>query len=58
MEDDGSERCVACSLCSRVCPALAIEVQAGETESEKEDIQKFRINMVRYTFSTVLQYIS
>jgi NADH-quinone oxidoreductase subunit I len=35
-EDNGEERCVACGLCSRVCPALAIEVQAGETEREKE----------------------
>ncbi|MGV8017567.1 MAG: 4Fe-4S binding protein [Ignavibacteria bacterium] len=35
-EDNGVERCVACGLCSRVCPALAIEVQASETELEKE----------------------
>ena len=27
-ENNGVERCVACGLCSRVCPALAIEVQA------------------------------
>ena len=39
---------MACSLCSRVCPALAIEVQAGETTKEKERYPvKFEINMLR-----------
>jgi NADH-quinone oxidoreductase subunit I len=46
-EADG-ERCVACGLCSRVCPALAIEVQAEETQKEKERAPKlFEINMLR-----------
>ena len=50
-EDDGGERCVACGLCSRVCPALAIEVQASETEKEKERYPvKFEINMIRCIF--------
>lgn len=49
--DDGIERCVACGLCSRVCPALAIEVQASETEFEKERYpEKFEINMLRCIF--------
>ncbi|TAL68449.1 MAG: NADH-quinone oxidoreductase subunit I [Bacteroidetes bacterium] len=45
------ERCVACGLCSRVCPALAIEVQASETEKDKERYPvKFEINMLRCIF--------
>lgn len=46
--EESGERCVACGLCSRVCPALAIEVQAGETEKTKERFPtKFEINMLR-----------
>ena len=51
VEENGKERCVACGLCSRVCPSLAIEVQAAETELEKERYPvKFEINMVRCIF--------
>ena len=50
-EETGEERCVACGLCSRVCPALAIEVQAAETDREKERYPiKFEINMLRCIF--------
>jgi len=50
--ENGIERCVACGLCSRVCPALAIEVQASETPTlEKERYPvKFEINMLRCIF--------
>ena len=51
VEEEDGERCVACGLCSRVCPALAIEVQASETDKEKERYPvKFEINMLRCIF--------
>ncbi len=51
VEEEDGERCVACGLCSRVCPALAIEVQAGETDRNKERYPvKFEINMLRCIF--------
>lgn len=51
VEQNDVERCVACGLCARVCPALAIEVQASETELMKERYPvKFEINMLRCIF--------
>jgi NADH-quinone oxidoreductase subunit I len=48
VQEESGERCVACGLCSRVCPALAIEVQAAETDKTKERFPaKFEINMLR-----------
>lgn len=51
VEEKGVERCVACGLCARVCPALAIELQASEADTWKERYPvKFEINMLRCIF--------
>lgn len=49
VEDDGKERCVACGLCARACPPLAISMQANEeAEDPKERYPNFfEINMLR-----------
>ena len=46
--ENGTERCVACGLCARACPPLAISMQAAETEDQKERYpERFEIDMLR-----------
>ncbi|MEX1136383.1 MAG: NADH-quinone oxidoreductase subunit I [Balneolales bacterium] len=49
VEDNGQERCVACGLCARACPPLAISMQAEENrDNPKERYPSFfEINMLR-----------
>lgn len=48
VEEDGRPRCVACGLCARSCPPLAISMQAHEVEDVKErEPEWFEINMLR-----------
>ncbi|HEX6982281.1 MAG TPA: NADH-quinone oxidoreductase subunit I [Balneolaceae bacterium] len=49
VEDDGKERCVACGLCARVCPPLAISMQANEESDDPKERypDMFEINMLR-----------
>lgn len=48
VEEHNQERCVACGLCARACPPLAISMQAAETNDPKERYpETFEINMLR-----------
>jgi len=49
VEDNGKERCVACGLCARACPPLAISMQASENSDDPKERYPsfFEINMLR-----------
>lgn len=44
---DGTERCVACYLCSAVCPVSCISMQSAEKENGRRHALWFRINFGR-----------
>jgi NADH-quinone oxidoreductase subunit I len=46
-DPDGEERCVACYLCSGVCPVDCIALQATEDEHGRRYPKTFRINFSR-----------
>lgn len=46
-DPDGEERCVACYLCSAVCPVDCISLQATEDEYGRRYPKTFRINFSR-----------
>ena len=49
-DPDGGERCVACYLCSAVCPVACIALQAAEGENGRRYPKFFRINFSRCIF--------
>ena len=49
-DPDGGERCVACYLCSAVCPVACSALQAAEGESGRRYPKFFRINFSRCIF--------
>ncbi|GBC62604.1 NADH-quinone oxidoreductase subunit NuoI [Desulfonema ishimotonii] len=46
-EPDGNERCVACYLCSAVCPVSCISMQSAEKHDGRRYAKWFRINFGR-----------
>jgi NADH-quinone oxidoreductase subunit I len=46
-DPDGGERCVACYLCSAVCPVSCISMQSAEREDGRRCAAWFRINFAR-----------
>jgi len=49
-DPDGDERCVACYLCSAVCPVSCISMQSVEREDGRRYARWFRINFARCIF--------
>ncbi len=49
VEEEGRPRCVACGLCARACPPLAISMQAHEVfdDAKEREPEMFEINMLR-----------
>jgi NADH-quinone oxidoreductase subunit I len=46
-DPDGEERCVACYLCSAVCPVSCISMQSAERPNARRYAAWFRINFAR-----------
>ena len=46
-DPDGEERCVACYLCSAVCPVSCISMQSAQREDGRRHASWFRINFAR-----------
>jgi len=46
-DPDGEERCVACYLCSSVCPVDCIAIEAKEDDRKRRYPGSFRINFSR-----------
>jgi len=49
-DPEGDERCVACYLCSAVCPVSCISMESAERENGRRYARWFRINFARCIF--------
>lgn len=50
LDPGGQERCVACHLCSAVCPVDCIDLQKAETDDGRWYPAYFRVNLGRCIF--------
>ncbi|PIP36909.1 MAG: NADH-quinone oxidoreductase, subunit I, partial [Desulfobacterales bacterium CG23_combo_of_CG06-09_8_20_14_all_52_9] len=47
---DGAERCVACGLCEKMCPAKAITIMAGERANGDRYPLSYTLDMSRCVY--------
>ena len=50
MRENGLEKCVACGLCEKICPAFAIRIVAGERENGERHPLSFTMDMSRCVY--------
>jgi NADH-quinone oxidoreductase subunit I len=50
MRENGTERCVACGLCEKICPASAISIVAEERENGDRYPSSYILDMSRCVF--------
>jgi len=56
-DPDGAERCVACYLCSAVCPVSCISMQSVERDDGRRYASWFRINFARCIYCGLCEEI-
>ena len=50
MRKDGTEKCVACGLCEKICPACAISIVGGERENADRYPVSYTLDMSRCVY--------
>ena len=50
MRENGLEKCVACGLCEKICPAFAIRIVAGERQNGERHPVCFTLDMSRCVY--------
>jgi NADH-quinone oxidoreductase subunit I len=50
MHEDGTEKCVACGLCEKMCPASAISIVGGERSSDDRYPVSYTLDMSRCVY--------